>query len=92
MLSLGHIDVDSADFWTDRLLSSSSRRTADVSKHSNTRTLKSGWRRDSHAGTVTATTEVFDVRKHAWRRAFGDDAELTRAQHALLATVLRRSS
>ena len=54
--------------------------------------MKSGWRCELRAGTVTATTEVFDVRKHAWRRAFGDDAELTRAQHALLATVLRRSS
>jgi hypothetical protein len=43
-LSLGQIEVDSADFWTDRLLSSSSRSTADnlLSNHSNTRTLKSG--------------------------------------------------
>ena len=43
-LYLGQIEVDSADFWTNRLLSSSSRRTAKkiVSKHSNTRTLKSG--------------------------------------------------
>jgi hypothetical protein len=43
-LSLGQIEVDSADFWTDRVLSSSSRSTAEVlvSKHSNTRTLKSG--------------------------------------------------
>jgi hypothetical protein len=29
MLSLDHIDVDSADFWTDRWLSSSSRSTAE---------------------------------------------------------------
>ena len=43
MLSLGRIDVDSADFWTDRFLSSSSRSTVKilVSKHSNTLTLKS---------------------------------------------------
>ena len=43
-LYLGQIEVDSADFWTNRLLSSSSRSTAKkiVSKHSNTRTLKSG--------------------------------------------------
>ena len=40
----GQIDVDSADFWTNRSLSSSSRSRAEelVSKHSNTRTLKSG--------------------------------------------------
>ena len=40
---LGRIEVDSADFWTDRLLSSSSRSTADVlvSNHSHTLTLKS---------------------------------------------------
>ena len=38
ILSLGHIEVDSADFWTGRFLSSSSRSTAEelVSKHSNT--------------------------------------------------------
>ena len=43
ILSLGQIEVDSADVWTDRLLSSSSRSTADVlvSKPSNTLTLKS---------------------------------------------------
>ena len=43
-LDLGHIEVDSADSWTNRLLSASSRSTAEVlvSKHSNTRTLKSG--------------------------------------------------
>ena len=29
ILELGHIDVDSADFWTNRLLSSSSRSTAE---------------------------------------------------------------
>ena len=39
--SLGHIDVDSADFWTNRWLSSNARRRAEefVSRH--TRTLKS---------------------------------------------------
>ena len=44
ILYLGQIEVDSADFWTDRLLLSSFRSTAEVfaSKHSNTRTLKSG--------------------------------------------------
>ena len=31
-LELGHIEVDLADFWTDRLLSSSSRSTAEVLK------------------------------------------------------------
>ena len=43
-LYLGQIDVDSADFWTNRLLSSSSRGTAEslASKRSHTRTLKSG--------------------------------------------------
>jgi len=43
-LYLGQIEVDSADFWTDRSLSSSSRSPAEelVSKHSNTLTLKSG--------------------------------------------------
>ena len=43
-LYLGQIEVDSADFWTDRLLSSSSRSTAEsfASKRSHTRTLKSG--------------------------------------------------
>ena len=43
-LELGHIEVDSADFWTDRLLSASSRSTVEalVSKLSHTRTLKSG--------------------------------------------------
>ena len=43
-LHLDHIEVDSADFWTDRWLPSSSRRTAEefASKHSITRTLKSG--------------------------------------------------
>jgi len=41
---LGHIEVDSADFWTDRLLSSSSRSTAEelASKLSHRITLKSG--------------------------------------------------
>ena len=40
---LGQIEVDSADFWTDRLLSSSSRSTAEslASKRSHTLTLKS---------------------------------------------------
>ena len=43
-LYLNQIEVDSADFWTDRLLSSSSRSTAEsvASKRSHTRTLKSG--------------------------------------------------
>ena len=43
ILSLGQFEVDSADFGTDRLLSLSYRSTAEelVSKHSNTRTLKS---------------------------------------------------
>ena len=43
-LYLDQIEVDSADFWTNRLLSSSSRSTAEelVSKPSHTRTLKSG--------------------------------------------------
>ena len=43
-LHLGHIAADSADFWTDRSLSSSSRGTAEepASKRSRTRTLKSG--------------------------------------------------
>jgi len=43
-LYLNQIAVDSADFWTDRLLSSSSRSTAEslASKRSHTRTLKSG--------------------------------------------------
>ena len=41
-LYLGQIEVDSADFWTNRLLSSSSRSTAEslASKPSNTLTLK----------------------------------------------------
>ena len=43
-LYLDQIEVDSADFWTNRLLSSSSRSTAKefASKLSHTRTLKSG--------------------------------------------------
>jgi hypothetical protein len=43
-LSLGHIEVVLADFWTDRCLSVTSRSTAKalVSKHSNTLTLTSG--------------------------------------------------
>jgi len=43
-LYLGQIEVDSADFWTNRLLSSSSRSTAEklASKLSRTITLKSG--------------------------------------------------
>ena len=43
-LYLGQIEVDSADFWTNRLLSSSFRSTAEslASKPSITRTLKSG--------------------------------------------------
>ena len=43
-LYLGQIEVDSADFWTDRLLSSSSRSIEEelASKPSHTRTLKSG--------------------------------------------------
>ena len=45
-LHLGHIEVDSADFWTNRWLSSSSRSTAEslASKRSHTRTSKSGCR------------------------------------------------
>ena len=44
ILYLGQIEVDSADFWTDRLLFSSSRSTAEelASKRSHARTLKSG--------------------------------------------------
>jgi len=44
ILSLGHIEVDSADFWTNRSLSSSSRSEAKelASKLSHMRTLKSG--------------------------------------------------
>ena len=41
-LSLGHIEVDSADFWTSRLLSSSSRSTTEESGPSRSITLKSG--------------------------------------------------
>ena len=43
-LSLRQIDVDSADFWTNGLLPSGSRSTAEnlASKRSHTRTLKSG--------------------------------------------------
>ena len=43
-LYLGQIEVDSADFWTNRSLSSSSRSAAEelASKPSHTRTLKSG--------------------------------------------------
>jgi len=43
-LYLSQIEVDSADFWTNRLLSSSSRSTAEklASKLSHVRTLKSG--------------------------------------------------
>jgi hypothetical protein len=43
-LYLNQIEVDSADFWTNRLLSSSSRSTAKESgpHRSITRTLKSG--------------------------------------------------
>jgi len=43
-LYLGQIEVDSADFWTNRLLSSSSRSTVEESgpNRSITRTLKSG--------------------------------------------------
>ena len=41
-LEFGQIEVDSADFWANRWLSSSSRSTAEVlvSEPSNTRTLK----------------------------------------------------
>ena len=43
-LYLGQIALDSADFWTNRLLSSSSRSTVEelASRPSHTRTLKSG--------------------------------------------------
>ena len=54
ILELGHIEVDSADFWTHRWLSSSSRSTADVSKPSNTLTLNSSGRFESHAGAAAA--------------------------------------
>jgi len=44
ILELGHIEVDSADFWTDRVLSSSSRSRAEdlASKLSHILALKSG--------------------------------------------------
>ena len=43
-LDLGHIEVDAADVWTTRWLSSSARSTAEelASKRSHTRTWKSG--------------------------------------------------
>jgi hypothetical protein len=52
MLELGHVDVDSADFWTDRWLSLRSRSAAEewVSKRSHARTLKSGGGCDARAG------------------------------------------
>jgi len=52
-LDLGRIDVDSADVSTNRWLSSSSRSTSEdlASRRSHTRTLKSGRRFDSHAGS-----------------------------------------
>ena len=52
ILSLGPIRVDSADFWTDRLRSSSPRSTAEESgaDRSITLTLKSGRRFDVRAG------------------------------------------
>ena len=42
-LELGHVEVDSAEFWTNRVLSSSSRSRAEelASKQSNTRTFES---------------------------------------------------
>ena len=51
-LDLGHIEVDSADSWTNRWLSSISRSTADslASNRSHARTLKSGGRFDVRAG------------------------------------------
>jgi len=53
MLELGHIEVDSADFWTNRWLSSSSRSTAEelASFLSHGRASKSGRRFEFRAGT-----------------------------------------
>jgi hypothetical protein len=59
-LYLDQTEVDSADFWTNRLLSSSSRSTAEeiASKLSHTRTLKSGCRFGFHTGARHAHGEV----------------------------------
>jgi hypothetical protein len=56
ILELGRVAVGSADFWTDRWLSSSSRSAGEdfASKRSNTRTLKSGRRFESRAGATSA--------------------------------------
>jgi hypothetical protein len=53
-LSRGRVDVDAADVWTNRWLSSSARRTAAAlaSKRSTTRALKSGRRFEVRAGGV----------------------------------------
>ena len=53
-LELGPVDVDSADVWTNRSLSSSARRTAEelASNPSHARTLKSGRRREFRAGAA----------------------------------------
>jgi len=54
MLELGHIEVDSADIWTDRVLSSSSRSAAEEfgAICSMTLTSKSGRRFHVHAGAL----------------------------------------
>ena len=55
-LELRQIEVVLADFWTNRLLSSSSRSTAEdlASKWSHTRTLKSDGGFDFHTGSAQA--------------------------------------
>jgi hypothetical protein len=47
---LGHIDVVSADAWTNRSLSSSSRRTVDVRVSKHSLAVKSGRRFEVRAG------------------------------------------
>ena len=61
-LSLGHIEVDSGEFWTTRSLSSSSRSTAGelASKLSRTRTSKSGRRFGIRAGDAGDLWLVFE--------------------------------
>ena len=56
-LELGHVDVDSADVWTHRSLSSSSRSAAEelASKPSHTLASKSGRRCDIHTGPSRTT-------------------------------------
>ena len=55
-LELGHIEVDSADFWTNRSLSSTCRSTTEslASKSSHTLTLQSGRRFDVGPGRARA--------------------------------------